>query len=298
MNIGFVGNGAVASAFGCYLSRQGFVVSSGYDRHLEKTARFADLTGAKACRSAQEVADASDLVFITTRDDQIEAVCGTMCRQQAILPRHWVGHMSGAHPSTILAPAARQGASVFSLHPLQAFADTETAVENLPATYFSLEGDDDRLEKVETMMQRLGNVCFRIGPEQKSLYHLAACTMSNYLVALMDAGLQAFEAIGIEPQQGFAAMRPLIQGTLNNIAQLGPAKALTGPIARGDVGTIEQHLQVLQKQNMSALGALYAFLGTTTVSLASRGGFFANTEPQEQLLKLFADALAVQPSKQ
>jgi len=268
MRVGFIGAGKVATAFGRYLRMQGVSISGYYDPHSEKVAHACRGTHSRVCRSADEVAAGSDIVLITTRDDQIQAVCEALCSQQAINADHWVGHMSGAHASTILAAAADSGAAVFSLHPLQAFAQEEKALAELPQTYFSLEGSDPRLKAVEKVLDKAGNRFFRIRPEDKSLYHLSACIFSNYLVTLAAYGMEALEKSGIRPQEGFQAMLPLIQGTIANIARMGAPKALTGPIARGDVTTVGQHLTALDANGLSGLKDFYTFMGLKTLDLA------------------------------
>ena len=268
MRIGFIGAGKVATAFGRYLRGHGVAISGYYDRHAEKLAHACSATGGRACRDAAEVTAISDMILITTRDDQIEEVCENLGRQGAFGAHHWVGHMSGAHASLILAAASQRGAAVFSLHPLQAFAQEEKALADLAHTWFSLEGDDPRLMEIETLLVRIGNRCLRIGPQGKALYHLAACVFSNYLVTLMAHGMAALAQSGIQPLEGFQAMRPLIEGTIANIARLGPAKALTGPIARGDVSTVRHHLEALEATHLDALEDLYTFMGLKTLDLA------------------------------
>jgi len=271
MNIGFIGAGKVATAFGRYLRANGVAISGYYDRHADKVTHACHGTRSRICRDAGEVASISDMVLITTRDDQIQGVCADLCRQRAIGAHHLVGHMSGAHASSILAAAAQRGAAVFSLHPLQAFARAEKALEDLPHTYFSLEGSDARIRSVEKILEKTGNRHFRIRPEDKRLYHLAACIFSNYLVTLMAHGMAALELSGIRPREGFQAMLPLIQGTLANIAQVGPALALTGPIARGDVTTVTHHMQAISRPDLAALKAFYAYMGENTLDLAAQG---------------------------
>ncbi len=270
MHIGFIGAGKVATAFGRYLYGHGISISGYFDRHADKVARASQNTQSRPYPDAAAVADHSDILLITTRDDQIEGVCADLCRQKSIGARHLVGHMSGAHSSRVLAEAGRLGAAVFSLHPLQAFADEDKALAELPSTYFSLEGEGERLQPVRQLLSQIGNRYFFITPENKSLYHLSACILSNYLVTLMDSGLSALEKSGIAPQEGFQAMRPLIEGTLSNIARLGPAKALTGPIARGDAGTVQQHLQALRSSGLEGIESLYRHLGLQTLELASQ----------------------------
>jgi len=268
MQIGFIGAGKVATAFGRYLHDRGLSISGYYDRHDEKVTRACEATRSHPYPHAAAVAADSDIILITTRDDQIAGACEDLCRQQGISARHLVGHMSGAHSSRILDKAGQRGAAVFSLHPLQAFADTDKALADLPHTYFSLEGTGERLQPVKDMLAQMGNRYFLISPEHKSLYHVAACILSNYLVTLMASGLAALAHSGIDPREGFQAMRPLIDGTLSNIARLGPAKALTGPIARGDAVTVDQHLQALRNWGLEDIESLYRHLGLQALELA------------------------------
>ncbi len=270
MRIGFIGAGKVSTAFGRYLREHGVVISGYHDRHPEKVANACEKTAGHPFADGNALAAASDMVLITTRDDQIQGVCESLCRSRAIDKRHLVGHMSGAHASLILDAAQQRGSAVFSLHPLQAFAEEQKALADLPNTYFSIEGTDSRLSAVEAVMKQVGNPFFRIRPENKQMYHLSACIFSNYLVTLMAAGISALAHSGVQPEEGFQAMLPLIQGTIANIGRLGPAKALTGPIARGDVSTLEQHLIALSGDGSAALRNFYALMGMKTVDLAEQ----------------------------
>jgi predicted short-subunit dehydrogenase-like oxidoreductase (DUF2520 family) len=268
MQIGFIGAGKVATTFGRYLHDRGLSISGYYDRHDEKAATASEVTQSQSYPRAAAVVADSDIILITTRDDQIAGACEDLCRQPGISTRHLVGHMSGAHSSRILDKAGQRGAALFSLHPLQAFADADKALADLPHTYFSLESTGERLQPVKDMLAQMGNRYFSISPEHKSLYHISACILSNYLVTLMASGLTTLAHSGIDPREGFQAMRPLIECTLSNIARLGPAKALTGPIARGDVGTVDHHLQALRTWGLEDIESLYRHLGLQTLELA------------------------------
>jgi predicted short-subunit dehydrogenase-like oxidoreductase (DUF2520 family) len=269
MRIGFIGAGKVATAFGRYLYSKNLTISGYYDRHTDKVAHAVTHTQSQAFQSTSEAAAQSDMVLITTRDDQIAGVCRQLCEQNCITPGHLVGHMSGAHSSHILTGARESEATVFSLHPLQAFADEEKSLADLPNTYFSLEAENGGLDPIKKMLSQMGNPYFTLSPEHKSLYHLSACMLSNYLVTLMASGLCALEKSGIDPKEGFTAMRPLIDGTLANIAQLGPAQALTGPIVRGDAGTIEQHMAALKSMGLDSIRSVYTAMGLQTLELAT-----------------------------
>jgi predicted short-subunit dehydrogenase-like oxidoreductase (DUF2520 family) len=270
MRIGFIGAGKVATAFGRYLHTKGVPISGYFDHHPEKTAHASRQTESVAFQSSADLSARSDVLFITTRDDQIEGTCRQLCRENSIAPRHLVGHMSGAHSSRLLSDAQNLGATVFSLHPLQAFADETESLAALPETWFSLEGDSAGLDPVIDLLVRMGNRYLTLSPEHKSLYHLSACMLSNYLVTLADGAMAALEQAGIDPREGFRAMRPLMDGTLSNIAQLGPARALTGPIARGDAGTIARHMEALRARGLDHIKSLYVHMGLRTLDLAGK----------------------------
>jgi predicted short-subunit dehydrogenase-like oxidoreductase (DUF2520 family) len=288
MRIGFIGAGKVAVPFGRYLHKRGINISGYFDRHVDKVAHACDQTRSKAFKNISETALHSDIILITTQDDKIAAACRQLCEDKSITPRHLVGHMSGAHSSRILGEAKKLGATVFSLHPLQAFADEEKSLTDLPNAYFSLESEESGPDPVLEMLSRMGNPYFKLSPEVKSLYHLSACIVSNYLVTLMASGLDALEKSGIDPRQGFTAMRPLIEGTLSNIAKMGPAKALTGPVARGDAGTIGQHIKALQSPEFDDLRSVYTFMGLKTLELASKETL-KNQDKADAVRKLLED---------
>jgi predicted short-subunit dehydrogenase-like oxidoreductase (DUF2520 family) len=286
--VGFIGAGKVATAFGRYLHRRKVRVGGYLDHNLEKARAAAQGAGTTACIDLSQVAARCDVILITTQDDRIAPACGDLCRQAHIHSHHRVGHMSGAHPAALLAPARAQGATIFSLHPLQAFADPQKSFEALPDTFFALEGQGEGLPLVAEMVATLGNPYFNITSENKRLYHLGACVISNFLVTLMDTGLTALERSGIDPGRGFEAMRPLIEGTLSNIATLGTARALTGPIARGDSGTIAGHLKALDAASLVDLKAFYAFMGGRTLELAA-GNDLLSDEKVAAIRRLLAE---------
>lgn len=288
MRIGFIGAGNVATAFGRYLHEKGETISGYFDRHMEKMTHAGRRTQSSVFGDIGQVAAHSDIILITTQDDYIADMCRQLCDQNCITPRHLVGHMSGVHSSRILEEARKLGATVFSLHPLQAFADEEKAVADLPKAYFSIEAEGLGPAPVIDMLSRMGNPFFKLSPDYKSLYHLAACMLSNYLVTLMAGGLEALQKSGIDPHDGFAAMRPLIEGTLSNIAQMGPAKALTGPVARGDAGTIAQHMKALQSPELDGIKSIYTDMGLKTLDLATQE-ILRDSQKAAAVKKLFED---------
>ena len=291
MRIGFIGAGKVATALGSYFYSHGLSISGYHDSKPGKAAEACLKTNSRDFSSSAQLAHASDVVLITTVDDQIADVCKKLCASNAVRANHLIGHVSGAHTSLILSGAADLGAAVFSLHPLQAFSQAEKAIADLPKTYFSLEGTNDRLEVLEKMLKKMGNPYFRIAPENKCFYHLSACVFSNYLVTLMDLGARALEKSGIDPRTGFQAMMPLITGTIANIAELGTADALSGPIVRGDLTTLRQHVEALRENQLAEMEQAYRFLGLKTLELAEKSSVHKPENSEDMRLLLKPDAV-------
>jgi predicted short-subunit dehydrogenase-like oxidoreductase (DUF2520 family) len=287
MKIGFIGAGKVGTAFGSYLKQKGFQVAGYYSRTFSSAQNAAAASDSRAFDSLSRLSEACDLLFITTGDDDVSSVAAQLAQSPCLRRGQLIVHMSGALPSTVLNPVKARGCSVYSLHPLQSFADIQKSVQDLSATYFSLEGDGEHIEILENMLKDCGNRYFILKADQKTLYHAAACILSNYLVTLVHKGLQLMEGIEPDGRVAFEAMLPLIEGTLKNISMLGTKAALTGPIARQDIHTVAKQLEAVQTAAPEQL-ALFAALAAETAKLA---GYCQNDKGPslqlEQLIKSY-----------
>lgn len=268
MNIGFIGAGKVGTAFGIYLHRKGFHIQGYFSRTQDSSFEAAAKTNSLAYETAEQLVKDIDFLWITTPDDEIKNTCDSLASKNCFRKGQIIAHMSGASSSGILQSARDAGCYIYSLHPLQSFADEVKALEDLEHTYFGIEGDAEKIGVIEALFKKTGNKTFQISTEHKGLYHVAACIFSNYLVSLMDQGLMCFEKIGISREEGFQAVIPLIMGTFRNIEVLGPDRALTGPIARGDRDTVLEHIKCI-KEEMPELMSFYKLMGQMTLNLAS-----------------------------
>ena len=203
--------------------------------------------------------DDADVVVFATPDDALAGAA----RQHRLRPDQVAVHLSGAHPSTVLAAT---GARTAGMHPLRAFANVQTAVEGLPGTYFFIEGD--AADVAEALARDLGGKTARIDTNQKTLYHAGAATAANYTVTLFAMACRMFEAAGVDSETASAALLALARGALNNVEQVGPAKGLTGPVARGEVEVIEAHLGAVDREAR----ALMVPLIEATIPLALQKG--------------------------
>lgn len=273
MKIGFIGAGKVGKSFGKYLTNKGIAVEGYYSRSLKSAEEATKYVEGKVFTSLMEITLSCSMIFITTPDDEIKNVAQNIANEfdknNMIIEGKMFIHMSGAHSSKSMAIIKERYPDnyFFSIHPLQAFADVTTAVADLKNTIFSVEGDQEKLSVITALIKTLGNKFFVIKGEDKALYHAAACVVSNYLVTLMDFGLELLEISGIEATEGFDALYPLIMGSLGNIKKLGTRDALTGPIARGDVNTIKNHIKAIEDKAPHLL-SIYQHLGAETTKLA------------------------------
>lgn len=288
--IGIVGAGAVGTAVGLILSSRGHEITGVCDIRPESTGILAERTGAKVYPNPEEVSRSAQVLFITTSDGSIPQVVEDIAKKNGFLVGQAVIHMSGALSSRVLDPARSFGAYGVSVHPMQSFASVDRAISNLPGSVFSIEGDEEIFPVATKLVEDLGGEFFFIDEKSKPLYHAGACVVSNYLVTLVECGLRLLEAIGITREQALRAFLPLVKGTVTNIEMIGVPRALTGPIARGDVLTVLKHMESLADK-VPEVGRLYAWLGYYTAEVALSKGTI-DQERMLELKKLFATGIA------
>jgi len=235
-------------------------------------AREAGLDSSSPLPLERTVA-ASAMVFLTVPDDAIQPLCEQIARQGGWKPGQFVVHCSGALPSDVLMAAKEQGALVASFHPLQTFASLDAAMSNLPGSTFGIEGDPPVVEALDRLVVLLGGASLHLTREQKTLYHAAATIASNYTVALAALASDLLVSAGVADDEDTALryLLPLLRGTVENLTKLGLPGALTGPLARGDAGTVARHIEALEA-NDPALVDLYKVLAKTALPLATRKG--------------------------
>jgi predicted short-subunit dehydrogenase-like oxidoreductase (DUF2520 family) len=267
IKLGFIGAGTVGTALAVLLKRQGYPVVAVASRSNFSADKLAK--NVHGCRviTPQEVADAADLVFITTPDDSIVAVVSSVKWHSG----RSVIHCSGADSIDILEPARQSGAMVGGFHPLQTFAGASQAIENLPGSTFALEAEEPLLTTLKEMATALDGRWIRLQAGDKVAYHTAAVFASNYLVTLVKMATDLWKTFAIPTDQATQALLPLIRGTLHNIENIGIPQCLTGPIARGDTGTIKKHLKTL-REKAPALLFPYKELGLQTIPIALAKG--------------------------
>jgi predicted short-subunit dehydrogenase-like oxidoreductase (DUF2520 family) len=268
---GIVGAGAVGTALGVALSRAGWPVAAVASRDEARREHFRSLVpGARGFAEATALLDEVELIILAVPDDALAALAAElrMYGGQAMV------HTSGALGAEVLEPARAAGAQVGGFHPLVAFADTDRAVTALHGATVAIEGDDQLASLLAEMAEAVGATAVRLAPGSKPAYHAAAMLSAGGFVALLDVIAELGGVAGLDEAGSLAIYGGLVEQTLGNARALGVARALTGPMVRGDVGTIQGHLDALGRHAPDAL-PLYRAIAEREVAIAEARGALA-----------------------
>lgn len=277
--VAVIGAGVLGSALVVQLKKKGYEIAVA-SRRKQTAQALAERTGAVCYDDPALAAAKGDIVFLTVPDRAIAETADSIARAGGFRSEQLVIHMSGALPAGVLLPAREQGTVTVSVHPLQSFADIEMAVKNLPGSFFSIQGDPAGIDRAKQIVADLDGRAFILPPEGKPLYHLGASAASNYLVALLNFVVTLYRQIGMDEETAVEAIMPLVKGTLDNINKLGTVQALTGPVARGDIATLQTHLQALEEQPV-LYRELYSILGAYTAGVALQKGTIDKDKAEE-----------------
>jgi predicted short-subunit dehydrogenase-like oxidoreductase (DUF2520 family) len=257
----------VGTALGVLLAEAGHrvVAASGRSGSRARVDRF--LPGL-AFVSPSEAAAAASVVIVGVPDDAIAPTC--LAIAASLRAGTSVVHLSGSASLETLAAAREAGARTLSMHPLQTFPGVVQAIDRLPGSAIAVTAEDEEAYALgERLSRDAGGRPFRLPDERKPLYHAAAVFCSNYLAAVQRIAEELFHAAGLDnPVPLFA---PLARATLDNVLELGPSAALTGPAARGDAGTVQRNLEALREQAPWAVPA-YVALAHVAAEMARGGG--------------------------
>ena len=273
MNVSVVGAGRVGTAMAVLLARAGHRITavSGGTASRDRASRFLPDV---AFLEPVEAARAGDLVLIAVPDDRLAEAVSQLAEAGAFRHGQRVAHVSGATGLDVLEPARAAGAGRLAIHPLQTFPDVAGALDRIPGSAMAVTADDEEGYVVgERIADDLMALPFRLEDARRPLYHAAAVFASNYLVVAAGIAEELFRVAGVpDPVR---AMLPLQRATLDNVERLGPAKALTGPVVRGDATTIDRNLTALREAAPHAVPA-YVELCRVAIELGTRSGRLAD----------------------
>ncbi|WP_374362802.1 Rossmann-like and DUF2520 domain-containing protein [Pseudoduganella danionis] len=217
----------------------------------------------------------AQVFILAVSDDQIVPASAALA-QAVPLAGSVVFHCSGALASDRLQAVRAAGGAVASVHPIRSFADPQAVAQAFAGTYCGMEGDAAALAVLTPALQAIGAQPVPIDAAAKTVYHAAAVFASNYLVTVLDAALRAYQAAGIPEAVARQLVQPLASESMANVFRLGAATALSGPIARGDMATVERQLKAVSAWDGPSGDLYQALIAPTTVlaqrKLAAAGG--------------------------
>jgi predicted short-subunit dehydrogenase-like oxidoreductase (DUF2520 family) len=286
-----IGAGRVGTTISYTFARKklpGIKLKAISSRSVESLNRAKKILGNMAAdviftRENLKAVSLANCVLICTPDDTISGVCSEIFEGKSKnFKNYYVLHFSGSKSLEVLNSARTAGAEIASIHPLKSFASIEEAIRSLPGTVFGVTCSSTKSKKMaEFLVKGLGGEIIEVDDEKKPLYHAAACVASNYLVTLIDYAVLLHEKIGIRPGDSLKGLISLVEGTVSNIKKMGTKKSLTGPIARGDTGTIKEHIRSFNKFFSREDTNLYRIMGIETSKIAYQNKWIKESKVEE-----------------
>ena len=265
LTIGFIGAGRLAQVLAPALHQTGYVISSISSRSSSSAKMLCEKIPGSRVSSVENIN--SDFIFITTPDSAISEVVSRV---------HWNSgqyavHCSGASSLEKLDYARKMGAKTGSWHPFQTF----NQVTSLEGVTFGIEAENSLAKILKEMTLRLGGVAIQIPPELRALYHASSVMSCGYLATLFYAAMLLWDTTGLPKEDGFNAILKIARSTLDAIETLGLPSAITGPIARGDIETVNLHKDLIQKYQPGLL-PFFEQISLLSVMVAQESGISAS----------------------
>jgi predicted short-subunit dehydrogenase-like oxidoreductase (DUF2520 family) len=268
LDVGVVGAGRVGAVLGAALQRAGHRVVAVSGVSEQSRARAAQLLPGTPVVAPEEVVRRAELVVLAVPDDALADLVAGLAATRTWQAGQLVAHTSGRHGLEVYRPAAEQHVLGLALHPAMTFTGTGLDLERLVECCFGVTAPEPLRPVAEALVLEIGAEPVWIEESSRPLYHAALAHGANHLVTLVAQSLQALRAAGVEAPS--RVLGPLVSAALDNALRAGDA-ALTGPVARGDAGTVAEHLR--QLQNLSPdIRPTYVALARATAERALASG--------------------------
>jgi predicted short-subunit dehydrogenase-like oxidoreductase (DUF2520 family) len=268
LRVGVVGAGRVGAVLAAALEAAGHSVVAAAGESDASRARIADLLPRTRVAKPTEVARSCDLLLLTVPDDMLANVVTVLSDSGALRAGQLVVHTSGRHGLAVLGPAARVGARTAAMHPAMTFTGTAIDLDRLAGCVFGLTAPPAERGVVEELVEDLGGRAMWVPEEMRTLYHSGLAHGANHLVTLVAQAMELLTAAGADDPAG--TLRPLLTAALDNALEQGDA-ALTGPIVRGDVGTVRAHLADIEANAPHTLPSYVALARDTLDRVVTDG---------------------------
>jgi predicted short-subunit dehydrogenase-like oxidoreductase (DUF2520 family) len=282
--VGVVGTGRVGSALGLALNQAGHSVVAASAVSDASRERAHDRLPGVPILPVHEVVAAADLVLLTVPDDALPSLISGLVTTDVDVRGKLIAHTSGRYGVGILDPATRAGALPLALHPVMTFTGRPDDVERLVGISFGVTAPEPLRPVAEALVVEMGGEPVWVPEDRRALYHAALASGANHLVTLVVESMDLLGRAGVDDPGRM--LGPLLGAALDNGLRLG-VKGLTGPVARGDVGTVAGHVAELTRVSPEARDA-YVALARLTADRALAAGLL-KPDAAERLLDVLAE---------
>jgi predicted short-subunit dehydrogenase-like oxidoreductase (DUF2520 family) len=266
--VGVISAGRVGSVLGAALARAGHQVAAVAAVSRESLARASALLPGSLVLPADEVAAQAELLVLAVPDDALADLISGLAATGSIRKGALVFHTSGAHGIGILDPLTDAGALPLALHPVMTFTGTDVDLQRLDGACFGATTIDELRPVAEALVIEMGSEPVWIAEELRTTYHAALAFGANNLVTLVTEAADLLTRAGVPHPERM--LGPLLGAALDNSLRHGD-RALTGPVARGDAGTVGKHLDAIAARAPEAISAYVEMSRLTAVRALAAG---------------------------
>jgi len=268
--IAVIGVGRLGAALSQAIARlPQFRISCIIDKDIQRAANCARQVNASHFSDTIYKLQPVDLLFVAVSDDAIPQIANDLvflAREKKIV--NYVFHTSGALSMDVFRGLRQFDIEIGSLHPIQTFTGRSDETTKFQRIYFGIDGTEKGIARLIEIVTSLNSSYLVIPAEERPLYHAACLFASNYVTALMRPVTAIFNRLGFLEWESQAIVTPLVLNTLENMKESGLEAALTGPLTRGDIGTVARHIQFL-KEHFPEYEAAYKELGQIALNFTS-----------------------------
>ena len=249
LGIGVIGAGHVGAVLGAALRAEGHALTGAYAVSDASRERAAELLPGVPLLDVPALVECSEMLLLAVPDDQLAPLAAGIAATGLSPGGQLVVHTSGRYGTEALAPLARAGAATIAIHPAMTFTGTRTDLPRLVGCPMGITASAEFLPVAAALVVEMGGEAVVIAEGDRPLYHAALAHAANHLVVLVDQSRRALSRLGIEDPGSY--LRPLLEAALEESLRRG-SKALTGPVVRGDAGTVGAHLEALADLDATA----------------------------------------------
>jgi predicted short-subunit dehydrogenase-like oxidoreductase (DUF2520 family) len=268
LTVGVISAGRVGAVLGAALLRAGHRVEAVAAVSDASRRRADTLLPGVAILPVDQVAAVADLLVLAVPDDALAPLISGLVAADVVRRGSLVMHTSGAHGVRILDPLTQRGALPLALHPVMTFTGTEVDLQRLAGASWGVTSDEVLRPVAETLVLEMGSEPSWIAEELRPLYHAGLAFGANHLVTLVSQAADLLAAAGVERPQ--LMLGPLLGASLDNALRSGD-RAMTGPVARGDSGTVATHLETLAQRAPETVDAYVAMARLTAARALAAG---------------------------